>query len=98
MEWFKKLFKKKNKEVVVDEEEILKYPFRAPHCDELVLHAPGICSFCDKLPELQKLRVMWKINFTGQNKKDYRKCPAELRRKVETINKWYGNVPHDSKK
>lgn len=65
-----------------------------PHCDGRVLHAPGECTVCDKFPELQHVRsVWWGINFTGHNDPDKLTCPAELARSLETINRWYGNVP-----
>ena len=31
--------------------------YRAPHCNEQVLHAPGECEFCDKYPERQQARI-----------------------------------------
>lgn len=37
-----------------------------PHCDQRVLHAPGLCRYCDRHPEWQKLREKWGIAFTGQ--------------------------------
>lgn len=63
-----------------------------PHCDSLVLHAPGECVYCDKQPTLQALRVELGINFTGHDDPDKEPCPAEKRRKRETINRWPGNV------
>lgn len=66
---------------------------RFPHCDSNVLHAPGECVYCDGQPGLQALREELGINFTGQHDPDKEPCPAEVRRKLETINLWPGNVP-----
>jgi hypothetical protein len=70
--------------------------FIPPHCDSRVLHAPGECVHCDAYPELQELRSRWwGILFTGQKSDDPNMipCPAEWRRSLAVINKWYGNVP-----
>jgi hypothetical protein len=64
-----------------------------PHCDRLVLHAPGECSYCDAHPDWQELRILWGINFTGKNEPDKALCPAERRRSVRMINQWPGNTP-----
>src|SRR5689334_1125238 len=37
-----------------------------PHCDALVLHAPGQCEYCDHHPDWQALRLLWNIQFTGE--------------------------------
>lgn len=66
---------------------------RPPHCDDLVLHAPGECEFCDKVPHLQTLRARWGINFTGKNDPNKSQCPAEKRRSVQLIHRWPGNRP-----
>jgi hypothetical protein len=71
-------------------------PQGIPHCDELVLHAPGDCVYCDKYPTRQQARLDMGILFTDE--KGYagptaRPCPATLLRPVETIERWYGNVP-----
>lgn len=68
-------------------------PQGAPHCDAAVLHAPGECEYCDGYPDWQMLRKRWGINFTGHHEPDKATCPAELRRPVETINRWGGNRP-----
>lgn len=62
-----------------------------PHCDGGVLHAPGECEFCDHRKDLQGLREVWHINFTGHHDVDKTKCPAEKDRKLEDINLWSGN-------
>lgn len=69
-----------------------------PHCDSRILHTPGACQYCDRLPDWQELRTMWGINFTGEKVKGRSKCPAEKARSLKTINRWYGNVPHDAKR
>lgn len=64
-----------------------------PHCDSRILHAPGECEVCDNYSDWQELRKVWKINFTGHHDQGLQVCPAELARPIETIEKWYGNVP-----
>lgn len=68
-----------------------------PHCDNLVLHAPTVCMFCDKHPKQQQQRIKDKINFTGQNNPNFKPCPSTLRRSLETIENWHGNVPMTEK-
>lgn len=65
-----------------------------PHCDSSVLHAPGKCKYCDMHPDWQELRVGWNINFTGEYDDDKSVCPSEIRRPLEKIERWYGNVPY----
>jgi len=70
-----------------------------PHCDVLVLHAPGTCQYCDAHPEWQQLRQVWRINFTGRDCMDRTQCPAEARRGLRTVHAWPGNRPdsgHDT--
>lgn len=64
-----------------------------PHCDADVLHAPQVCRYCDEHPAWQQARVDGGINFTGENDPAKLQDPATARRPVETINRWYGNVP-----
>lgn len=68
-----------------------------PHCDDLVLHAPRQCEYCDRHQSWQVARIRLGIAFTGNawNEKGttLRPCPATLLRSVETIERWYGNVP-----
>jgi hypothetical protein len=66
---------------------------QTPHCDSAVLHKPSECEFCDDHPEWQELRELWGINFTGEYDPNKLPCPAEVRRDINIINKWYGNVP-----
>jgi hypothetical protein len=67
--------------------------YEAPHCDNLVLHAPeDNCIYCNAFPKKQQERIDNKINFTGHHDPDKSTCPAELRRSAGTINKWHGNI------
>lgn len=70
-----------------------KAPF--PHCDDLVLHAPNHCQYCDMYPEKQQERIKSGTNFTGEHNPTKYSCPAELRRSEELINKWSGNRPRE---
>lgn len=65
----------------------------APHCDQSVLHAPGMCGFCDQYPDWQEMRSMWGINYTGKYSEDKVLCPSEHRRPLGKINLWPGNRP-----
>lgn len=62
-----------------------------PHCDPRVLHAPTLCEFCDERGDLQRLRVSWAINFTGQHDASKTTCPAEKARGLENLYAWGGN-------
>lgn len=64
-----------------------------PHCDGLVLHAPGECEFCDRHPDWQRVREEARINFTGHRREGFAPCPAEARRPVAAIHSWHGNRP-----
>lgn len=71
---------------------------QTPHCDSRVLHAPGICTYCDTHPEWQELRRAWGIAYTaGAPYDDFGKelllCPSEIARPIDVINKWPGNRP-----
>jgi hypothetical protein len=67
---------------------------RPPHCDALVLHAPGDCRFCDRHPDWQAYRTAVGIAFTGQEPVDGQiQCPAETSRPAEVIHAWPGNRP-----
>ena len=53
----------------------------APHCDQRVLHQPGICWACDLYPDWQDLRVKWGVAFTGQKPMPWEMpCPADHHR------------------
>jgi hypothetical protein len=66
---------------------------QTPHCDARVLHAPGECEYCDRHPEWQALRLLWGICFTGYEPDPGElPCPATVKRSLEVINKWPGNM------
>ena len=66
-----------------------------PHCDAMILHAPGECEYCDRHPDWQQLREVWQIAFTGHSPEmGGTACPSETHRDIETINRWPGNRPH----
>lgn len=65
-----------------------------PHCDERVLHAPGVCTACDQYPTWQTLRLTWGIAFTGQQPDgDLMACPSDFRRGLGDAHGWPGNRP-----
>lgn len=68
----------------------------APHCDQLVLHAPGECSVCDLYPDRQKSRVENHIAFTGHRPHEWETpCPADTQRPPDTGSwhgHWHGNI------
>lgn len=67
-----------------------------PHCDSDVLHYPGDCGYCDKYADtVQMQRRRLKIAYTGETDplEGWLKCPSEVRRNLEDINKWHGNRP-----
>lgn len=64
-----------------------------PHCDSDVLHAPRECKYCDRHPFAQLRRRINRINFTGHYDEGKAPCPSEVRRPLERINQWGGNVP-----
>lgn len=63
------------------------------HCDQMILHAPGICDYCDHYPQFQKLREWWRINFTGEHDPNKAPCPSEHFRSGELRDRWPGNRP-----
>jgi hypothetical protein len=65
----------------------------APHCDSLVLHAPGKCRFCDMYADWQEERTAHGMNFTGEQDPSKFPDPAETRRPLPVIERWMGNVP-----
>jgi hypothetical protein len=70
-----------------------------PHCDQRVLHAPGVCEYCDRHPERQELRRAWGIAFTGEAPTTsgwtrQLPCPADFNRPAGGPNdhrRWHGN-------
>ena len=67
-----------------------------PHCDARVLHAPGLCTWCDLYPAWQAKRIEMGAAFTGDQPEGYTpllKDPATMYRSLESIERWEGNVP-----
>lgn len=64
---------------------------RFPHCDELVLHAPGKCQFCDRYSLWQHERIRDGVNFTGENDPNKKACPSTARRPLAVIERWERN-------
>lgn len=62
-----------------------------PHCDGAILHAPGACDFCDRHPDWQELRKVWRINFTGRSEANKAPCPSTYTRTDEQRDAWPGN-------
>jgi hypothetical protein len=71
-------------------------PISFPHCDARVLHAPGVCQYCDARPDWQELWKFWGIAFTGQTPvADQLPSPADAARPPGASNdhrQWAGNV------
>ena len=67
-------------------------PLIAPHCDQAILHAPGECGMCDRLPGWQALRELWGIAFTGHEPQGREvSCPSDARRPGGVNQIWRGN-------
>ena len=77
----------------LDFSEALERLGSTPHCDGLVLHAPSTCQFCDTHPDWQALRVVWGINFTGEEDPKKHPCPSTAVRPVDRVHAWPGNRP-----
>lgn len=65
----------------------------APHCDQSILHAPGVCDYCDMYPDWQEFRAAQRINFTGEYSEHFAPCPSEYFRPPEIRDRWPGNTP-----
>ena len=72
-------------------EFVRKHFGQAPHCDAKVLHSPGTCEYCDHRADLQAVRLVWGISFTGEGSTETSTCPSQLERPLEKINRWPGN-------
>ncbi len=69
-----------------------------PHCDARILHAPGVCTYCDKHPEWQEYRLAAGICFTGETPENswQTPCPADQARPPDSPSdhrKWGANKP-----
>ncbi len=74
----------------------IDHPIPAPHCDPQVLHAPGVCRYCDAHPKWQTKRTVAKMLFTGELPREgWQPCPAEKARGMDSINARPGNRPAD---
>lgn len=73
-----------------------RFDMLPPHCDQSILHEPGVCEFCDRHPEWQEYRILSRINFTGENDPDKAPCPSLHFRSAEKRDRWGGNVPNGS--
>ena len=62
-----------------------------PHCDGAILHAPGVCYYCDEQPHWQGLRLLWRINFTGEHDPKKAPCPSTWDRSAASRDAWPGN-------
>lgn len=80
-------------DVVEKVEEKTESRAHAPHCDPSVLHAPGVCKYCDAYPDWQKMREVQRINFSDQHFDNLTPCPSEWFRSEEIRNRWGGNRP-----
>jgi hypothetical protein len=56
------------------------------------LHAPGECRYCDEYSDWQELRLLWRINFTGEHDENKAPCPSTAFRSEDGVNRWGGNV------
>jgi hypothetical protein len=75
----------------------IDHPIPAPHCDPQVLHAPGVCRYCDAHPKWQTKRTLAKMLFTGELPREgWQPCPAEKARGMDSGNAGPGNRPADS--
>lgn len=81
-------------EVAFDYEQPVENGYKMPmaHCDQMILHAPGECQYCDRYPEAQELRKWWRINFTGHEDPDLAPCPSTHKRSGELRDRWPGNT------
>lgn len=77
----------------MDEREAYGILGTLPHCDGRVLHPPKVCKFCDEHPDWQALRVLYRINFTGEEDPGKTPCPSLRDRPLETVHAWPGNQP-----
>lgn len=69
-----------------------------PHCDQWILHSPGVCIYCDTHEDWQRDRIRWAVAFSDTpddevKAKSLTPCPSTLRRSAEVRDRWGGNTP-----
>lgn len=64
-----------------------------PHCDSAILHAPGVCKYCDKYASWQEYRELSGINYTGESDPAKAPCPSTYFRPGALRDEWPGNTP-----
>lgn len=74
-----------------DQPELNGHKMPMAHCDQSIMHAPGVCQYCDHYPQAQALREWWRINFTGEHDPAKAPCPSTYFRSDETRDLWGGN-------
>jgi hypothetical protein len=60
------------------------------HCDNRVLHSPGVCVYCDKYPEAQAFRKGLHMKFTDELEPDEAILPGQERTRA-SADRWGGN-------
>lgn len=65
---------------------------RPPHCDALILHSPDECKVCADSTMHQDDRRNLDVCNTGKRDRKF-PCPAEQRRTLEGMHRWWGNTP-----
>lgn len=73
-------------------------PFTFPHCDPLILHSPGTCSYCDLHPDWQAYRKQAGIAFSDTPTETALMegivpCPSTYYRTARKRDLWGGNRP-----
>lgn len=63
-----------------------------PHCDPRVLHSPGVCDYCDKVPALQEYRRMCGLPYVDDLQVTDAILPGENRDR-RSAEAWGGNQP-----
>jgi hypothetical protein len=48
-----------------------------PHLDERVLHRPNSCILCDRYPDWQGLRHVWRVAYTDYPEWGKIPCPSQ---------------------
>lgn len=65
-----------------------------PHCDSMILHKPGTCTYCDFYPNRQRDRIESNTNFSNENDPNKLPCPSTYLRPADVRDKWAGNRPY----